>query len=266
MMKSLIQFARRKMQRTGGEDRAKKTFASCSVNKRADLDSPDHGTFMELSRSGGLAISMRSPRLWILSALLFAWIPGSFALISSCGGDPSKSSSQIQSQKTEESATERNGASGSEEGHEHHQEDGHGGKDSHESHEGHDVHGGDGSSRNAGPDMAVLEAHETKGIRLAHSTVDTCEIGFSTMGAYDAKNIPPSSRIRTGEATLVYVMEDTYIYPVLMSGTLKGEEISALRLRDQVDFSRVRLVVQNSDIVHLALLEAFGASGSGHGH
>ena len=263
MMKSLIPFARLKMQVTASADVVKKIpYPFCASRKWADLISPDHDTFKELRRSGGLAFSMRRLSLRVLPALMYIWIPASFALISSCGGDPSKSGSEIQSQKTEENATERNEASGSEEGHKHHEKDGHGAK----AHEVHDDHGGHGSSRNAGPDMAVLEAHETKGIRLAHSTVDTCEIGFSTMGAHDAKNIPPSSRIRTGEATLVYVMEDTYIYPVLMSGTLKGEEISALRLRDQVDFSRVRLVVQNSDMVHLALLEAFGASGSGHGH
>ena len=242
-----------------------------SVRRGPGSLSPGNDRFMELCRSGSLALIIRRLSLWVLAALMFTFFPVSFALLSSCGGDPSKSSAENESRNTVEDGTKVIGPSGSEESdpsrdYGHHQKDGHGAKDSHGSHEGHDDHGAHGSSRNTGPDMAVLEAHKTKGIRLARSTIDTCEIGFSAIGAYNAKNIPPSSRIRTGEAILVYVMADNYIYPVLMSGTLKGEEISAIRARDKVDFSRVRLVVQNSDIVHLALLEAFGASGSGHGH
>ena len=143
----------------------------------------------------------------------------------------------------------------------------HSDQDSDSSHDqqGHDDHDNHGSHNSYGTDMAVLEADEHTGIVLADRAIETCEIRFSDPGQYGPESIPGEARVYVGYATLVYVQKQSRIFPVLLEGN-PGAKIQALKRPGELDFSNLRLVVKNADLVHLALLEAFGASGSGHGH
>ena len=125
-------------------------------------------------------------------------------------------------------------------------------------------HSGHGQSRNTGKDMAIIEADESRGIILAAKAIETCNIRFSTPGAYGLEELPATSHVRTGQAILVYVRISNRIFPVLISGTIDG--IPGLRSKGEVPFAEVEVVILNADLTHLGYLEAFGASGSGHGH
>ena len=133
------------------------------------------------------------------------------------------------------------------------------------------------SNLNAGPDHAVLKADHRKGIQLSMRSLELCDIRFAPTGKYK-EDFPPGSRVQVSNLTLVYVRKGVWIFPVRIkdssgahqssgSGSpVHGEELPALHHAKDVDWSESEIAVKNVDLIHLALLEAFGASGSGHGH
>lgn len=125
-----------------------------------------------------------------------------------------------------------------------------------------------GSNQNAGPQYAVLTANQEKGIQLSEQSLKICGIRFAAPGKYKG-NFPASSLVHVSGLQLVYVRKGDWIFPVNLGNSThsqSAEEIPSLRQAAAVDWDQSELAVENVDIIHLALLEAFGASGSGHGH
>ncbi|MEQ8353885.1 MAG: hypothetical protein RH862_20570 [Leptospiraceae bacterium] len=183
-------------------------------------------------------------------------------LLSFCGESPEHANANSQSGHSESHAEEGTHDHGApEESDSQHSEES-------SSNHTHNETDSSGSNQNAGPQYAVLKANQEKGIQLSEQSLKICGIRFAAPGKYKG-NFPASSLVHVSGLQLVYVRNGDWIFPVNLGNSThsqSAEEIPSLRKAAAVDWDQSELAVENVDIIHLALLEAFGASGSGHGH
>lgn len=130
------------------------------------------------------------------------------------------------------------------------------------------------SRPNAGPGMAVRAADETAGIELAPAAIARLNIQTTPLRSFQVSSI---TEYLIPQQALIYYEDKAAIF--VQSGTrLRPTEVRVLAVYgDQVRIKTIgsvaviglrdaALVTHNAPFVRLAYLEAFGASGSGHGH
>ena len=160
-------------------------------------------------------------------------------------------------EKEAEGHTEAGHAEGDEHGHE---KNGHAGHDG-EKEGAHE----DEKSASVGPGLAILEADETRGIKLNEKAVKRLRLEFSPARASNKGfEVPSASVIGQRGETLLYVRRDDWLTMV------KVEVLSRAKDRAFIKSENLKaeelVVSNNAGLVRLSHLEAFGASGDGHGH
>ena len=143
------------------------------------------------------------------------------------------------------------------------------GSDNH-AHEGEESHGGEEAHEEQRPSVgqgkAVEAADEHQGIKLSEKTIAFFKIRFARP-TIQGKLIQssPSALIETISNTSIYVRRNGWLKEVKVQvmdrklGKFQILEGEPMKATDEV-------VVEKAALVKLAELEAFGASGDGHGH
>ena len=184
--------------------------------------------------------------------------------------------------------------------------DGHEGHEGHENHEDHDSHEkhesrrgedgpaaeedrhaeaasadddhdhghGDESGGSTGLGMAVRAADETTGIELAPAAIARLNIQTTPLRSFQAPSnsefsIPRQALIRYEDRAQIFVQTGTRLRPVdvrVLADSGDRVRIKTSGSADVGGLKNVDLVTRHAPLVRLAYLEAFGASGSGHGH
>ena len=138
-----------------------------------------------------------------------------------------------------------------------------------EKHTGHD-HGSedahaDEKSASVGPGLAILEAHETRGIRLNEKAVKRLKLEFSRVDATPKGfEVPNGSIIGQRGETLIYVQRNDWLTMVKVDVISRSKDRAFIKSENLKNDEKV--VSSNAGLVRLSHLEAFGASGDGHGH
>ncbi len=176
-------------------------------------------------------------------------------------GHEEKEHAGHEGEKEGEHAGESHSEAGHSEGDEHgHDEKGHAGHG--EEKEG--AHG-DEKSASVGPGLAILEAHETRGIKLNEKAAKRLRLEFSPARASNKGfEVPSASVIGQRGENLLYVKRDDWLTMVkveVLSRTKDRAFIKSENLK-----AEEQVVSHNAGLVRLSHLEAFGASGDGHGH
>jgi len=132
--------------------------------------------------------------------------------------------------------------------------------DHHGEHDGED-HGE--ASGSVGPNKAILEADRETGILIAPAVMDRFKIQFRPLREFASGPgflIPDRFVVRSENRRIVYIRSGGRVRPIIvgLASTLLPAE-SKVSEDDE-------LVVSQLPLVHLAYIEAFGASGSGHAH
>jgi hypothetical protein len=146
----------------------------------------------------------------------------------------------------------------SEEKHEYSEE-----KDEHGHAHGEEAHEEE-ASPSVGPGKAIEEANETRGIRLSEKALKRLKLGRKLIsGASSLLNVPKTALVLERGQSFVYVERDGWLTRVLVTIS-KSDSLSAHVKGDLKNGETV--ITEGSGLVRLAHLEAFGASGDGHGH
>ncbi|MBX9767200.1 MAG: hypothetical protein K2X47_08015 [Bdellovibrionales bacterium] len=177
-------------------------------------------------------------------------------------GKTEKKESQESEHKHTETEKEGHGDS-------HDEAEEHGHDESKEKHDHEDAHGEDAHEEEARPSVgegkAVVRADKRQGIQLSEESEKFLEIQYESLQTR-------SSGLEVPSAALLYTMNEVGVYrrrdkwlklvDVKVISSANGKSIvTSPDLRDQD-----QVVTTGSAIVRLADLEAFGASGDGHGH
>lgn len=135
---------------------------------------------------------------------------------------------------------------------------------------GEEGHGNAGHSipGNYGRDMAVTAASREKGIQLSPKALRTAGIISAPLGRFRTPagqyRLPADAVIRYEEHTAVYLLRNGWF---TLSPASAGRDTGREILVSVPGASGTdRIVIKNAALVRLAHLEAFGASGHGHGH
>lgn len=135
-----------------------------------------------------------------------------------------------------------------------------------------DAHG-HAEHANAGPDRAVLAADEASGIVLADAAVRRLGLRFEALakwrsGASHDYLIPADCLVYHEEGVQVFVRRRDRIRPQPVRILERRGTHTLVRWPADAPppAADAELVTNGASLVRLAYLEAFGASGSGHGH
>ena len=162
----------------------------------------------------------------------------------------------------------------------HSQKDDHSSKEDHkdhddhsskEDHKDHDDHSSeeDHKIKNFGKNMAVLNADENKGIQLSKEAIKTIALVEKKLSRYSLKKkntyrIPINSLIFYENNVGIYLKRDKW-YTFHEIRIVKRDNKNAhIVLTGKYD--KAMLIIEGCALLRLAHLEAFGASGDGHGH
>ncbi|MEQ9363153.1 MAG: hypothetical protein RIF32_02865 [Leptospirales bacterium] len=151
------------------------------------------------------------------------------------------------------------------------------GQRGHDSHAGHDDHHGHGGGQNVGPGMAVLAADEETGIELSAVALERLGAGFTPLISFAATAesfreflVPADAVIAFEDQTQIFLRHSNQrIRPYAVRAGARSGDLRQIRIVDPAfeGVSRdTELATRAAALVRLAYLEAFGASGSGHGH
>ena len=140
------------------------------------------------------------------------------------------------------------------------------GESAHEGHDhsGHD-HGGHshGSVRRTGAGMAVLMASRENGIMLSPRALETIGAEFRPSSGLRAREavyrVPDDAIVQHLGETELFVRRGNWIRPVTAARVRGGVESRMVRPGDEI-------AIEGAALLRLAYIEAFGASGTGHGH
>lgn len=124
-------------------------------------------------------------------------------------------------------------------------------------------------SSSVGPDNAITEANPKHGIKIRPEIWEDLGLKTRTLSLFRKKEkqyrIPTAAIVEFENKNIVYLLsEDRWIKEIRVQVIRKDSgyvlaEFSPLRPDDQIFTSGL-------SVVRLSYLEAFGASGSGHGH
>ena len=138
---------------------------------------------------------------------------------------------------------------------------GHNGKDDHDA-------GGHEEPGNYGKGMAVTAGDRVKGIQLSPKALRTTGIATAPLSMYriagSRYRVPDEALIHYGDRTAVYLLRDGWFMPSHVSAVQETAGVSVITI--SAVKAADRIVIKKTAIVRLAHLEAFGASGHGHGH
>lgn len=160
--------------------------------------------------------------------------------------------------------------------HENEEHDDHEEHEEHEEHGEHDDHGhGHGSSQTAGPGMAVVAADEELGIELSPVALERLGVQFTPLSNFRGSDgarefsVPTMTLVLFEDQAQIFVRDRERIRPYSIRILSRSGDRSRVRVVDPVFANLTEsadLVTGEAALVRLAYLEAFGASGSGHGH
>ena len=144
-------------------------------------------------------------------------------------------------------------------GDEHHNDRDHAGEHTHaEKHE----------PGNYGKGMAVTVADREKGIQLSLKSLRTTGIATASLSIYriagSRYRVPNEALIHYEDRTEIYLLRDGWFMPSPVTAVHETAGISIITI--SAPKATDRIVIKKTAIVRLAQLEAFGASGHGHGH
>ena len=136
-------------------------------------------------------------------------------------------------------------------------------------HEGHDHgghdHGGHshGPVRRTGAGMAVLMASRERGIMLSPRALETIGAEFRPSAGLRAREavyrIPDQAIVEHMGETELFIRRGNWILPVAARRVRGGAQSALVRNDDEI-------AIEGAALLRLAYIEAFGASGTGHGH
>ncbi|HON80631.1 MAG TPA: hypothetical protein PK544_19220 [Spirochaetota bacterium] len=143
-------------------------------------------------------------------------------------------------------------------------------KEEHTEHHGEDEHeaGSRSEPGNFGKDMAVTAADREKGIQLSPKALRTTGIATTPLSTYRTEGgifrVPKSAVIHYEEKTAVYILRDGWFLLSPVSGVHEAGNVTIIKIPGAKTTDSI--VIKKTAILRLAHLEAFGASGHGHGH
>lgn len=132
----------------------------------------------------------------------------------------------------------------------------------------------DESGGSVGPGKAVRAADETTGIELAPAAIARLNIQTTPLRSFQASStteflIPQQALIRYEDKAEIFVQIGTRLRPTdvrVLAASGDHVRIKTNGSAAVAGWQDAALVTRNAPFVRLAYLEAFGASGSGHGH
>ena len=134
-------------------------------------------------------------------------------------------------------------------------------------HDESDEHGHHGESK-FGKGKAVTKADENKGIQLADHTIDLLKIKTKPLGKYktgeNTYKLPKSSLVYFENQVGVYYRRDNWYN--LHNVKIRSKHHNLVSITAKTLKATDKLVTSGAPLLRLAHLEAFGASGEGHGH
>ena len=120
-------------------------------------------------------------------------------------------------------------------------------------------------SSTRGKHRAVMRAEPERGIQLSDVAISTCGISFEPIRFDKGRaSIDPHSIVHHGFEREIYLRSGNWIRPY--SVEILNRENGRLEVSVPDAPASADIVHRRANIVRLAYREAFGASGSGHGH
>ncbi len=152
-----------------------------------------------------------------------------------------------------------------EHGKDHDQE--HSNKDSHKDEEHSDEHGHQEETK-FGDGKATTKADEKKGIQLANHVIELLKIETKPLRKYSSAKydyrVPKSSLVYFEDNVAIYYKRENWYN--LRNVKIRSERGSTVLIFTKHLRKTDHLVINGVPLLRLAHLEAFGASGEGHGH
>lgn len=129
-------------------------------------------------------------------------------------------------------------------------------------HDDHDDHEEGGSS--VGPDKGIIEANETKGIRLAPQAIQNFGIRTVALKGAAPWKVPTSATLHALEEVNLYRLRDGFFKRVDFTVTKRASKDMTVLSRELKDGDEI--VTDGVGFLRIAELTAFGGAPEGHSH